>query len=72
MYRNQPMYLCGVGNGSNCVVVDGGFLNGNVGNLGLEGFTNDVWLWFILTLDLVSVTFYTIPTSIFSEKGLKF
>ena len=40
---------------------------------GLEGFTNDVWLWFILSIDLVSITFYTIPTSIsfFKEKVFK-
>ena len=43
------------------------------GMLALEGFTNDVWLWFILSIDLVSVTFYTIPTSIyfFREKVFK-
>ena len=32
--------------------------------MGLEEFTNDVWSWFILSIDLVSVTFHTIPTSI--------
>ena len=38
----------------------------------LEGFTNDVWLWLILSIDLVPVTFYTIPTSIyFLEKSFK-
>ena len=29
-----------------------------------EEFNNDVWLWFILSINLVSITFYTIPTSI--------
>ena len=40
---------------------------------GLEESTSDVWLWFILSIDLVSITFYTIPTSIsfFREKVFK-
>ena len=40
----------------------------------LKRFTNDVWLWFILSIDVVSVTVYTIPTSIsfFKKKFLKF
>ena len=46
-------------------------LNVHVGGGGLERFTNDVWLWFMLCIDLVSVTFYTIPTYIsFFEENL--
>ena len=36
---------------------------------GLEGFTNDVWLWFILSIDNVSIAFIqSLHLVLFSEK----